>query len=92
MVCENMELKTIRKTKTELELEITGEDETILHPITHILLQNDAVEYAACMSDNPLATKKRLFIRVKKGSPADALKKAVKYLEDEMKDFGKNFD
>jgi DNA-directed RNA polymerase subunit L len=87
-----MELKTIRKTKTELELEITGEDETILHPITHILLQNADVEYAACMADSPLATKKRLFLRVKKGSPEDILKKAVKYLEDEIKLFGKNFD
>jgi len=86
-----MELKTLRKTKTELELEITGEDETILHPITHILLQNDDVEYAACMADNPLAPKKHLFIRVKKGTPEAALKKAVKYLHDEIKDFGKNF-
>jgi DNA-directed RNA polymerase subunit L len=87
-----MELKTIKKTKTELELEITGEDETILHPITHILLQNDDVEYAVCMADSPLAPKKRLFIRVKKGSPEDVLKKAVKYLEDEIKQFGKNFE
>jgi DNA-directed RNA polymerase subunit L len=87
-----MELKTIRKTKTELELEITGEDETILHPITHILMQNDDVEYAAYMADNPLAPKKQLFIRVKKGSPEDVLKKAIKYLEDEIKQFGKNFE
>jgi DNA-directed RNA polymerase subunit L len=86
-----MELKTIRKTKTELELEITGEDDTILHPITHILMQNDDVEYAACMADNPLASKKQLFLRVKKGSPEEILKKAVKYLEDEIKQFGKNF-
>jgi DNA-directed RNA polymerase subunit L len=87
-----MELKTIRKTKTELELEITGEDETILHPITHILLQNEDVDYAACMAESPLAVKKHLFIRVKKGSPEDVLKKAVKYLEDEIKLFGKNFE
>ncbi len=87
-----MNMKIIRKTKTELELEITGEDETILHPIAHILLQNDEVEYAACMADSPLETKKRLFIRVKKGSPKDALKKAVKYLENEVKQFGKNFE
>lgn len=87
-----MELKTIRKTKTELEIEILGEDETILHPLTHILLQNQDVEYAACMADNPLAPKKRLFIRVKKGAPEDVLKKAVKFLEDECKQFGKNFE
>lgn len=87
-----MDLKTIKKTKTELELEIIGEDETILHPITHILLQNPDVEYAACMSDSPTAKKKRLFVRVKKGTPEDILKKAVKFLEDEIKQFGKNFE
>jgi DNA-directed RNA polymerase subunit L len=44
------------------------------------------------MADNPLAPKKQLFIRVKKGSPEEVLKKAVKYLEDEIKQFGKNFE
>ncbi len=87
-----MDLKTVRKTKTELEIEINGEDETILHPITHILLQNNDVEYAACMANSPLDPKRRLFIRVKKGSPEEILKKAVKYLEDEIKQFGKNFE
>jgi DNA-directed RNA polymerase subunit L len=84
-----MELKALRKTKTELELQIIGEDETILHPITHILLQNDDVEYAAITAENPLAPVKTLFIRVKKGSPEEYLKKAVKHLQDEIKTFGK---
>lgn len=87
-----MELKTIKKTKTELEIEIIDENETILNPITHILSENEDVEYATCMTDNPLASKRRLFIRMKKGSPVDALKKAVKYLDDEIKKFGKNFE
>lgn len=84
-----MELKPLRKTKTELELQISGEDETILHPITHVLLQNSDVEYAAITAENPLAPIKTLIIRVKKGSPEDHLKKAVKQLEDEIKTFGK---
>lgn len=84
-----MELTILRKTKTELELQVTGEDETILHPITHTLLQNDDVEYAAITADNPLAPTKTLIIRVKKGSPEEFLKKAVKQLEDEIKAFGK---
>jgi DNA-directed RNA polymerase subunit L len=86
-----MELKTVKKTKKELEIEVVDEDETILNPITHILLENEDVEYATCMMDHPLSNKRRLFIRVKKGSPDEALMKAVKYLEKEMKDFGKNF-
>lgn len=87
-----MELQIVKKTKTELEIEITDENETILHPITHILSHNDDVEYATCMTDHPLANKRRLFIRVKKGDPVDVVKKTVKYLEDEIKNFGKNFE
>ena len=86
-----MELKTIKKSKTELEIEVTDEDETILNPIAHILSKNDDVEYASCIAEHPLSNKRRLFIRVKKGSPNDALKKAVKQLGDEIKNFGKNF-
>ena len=86
-----MELKTIKKTKTELELEVIDEDETILHPITHILSQNNDVEYATCMTEHPLSNKRQLLIRTKKGSPEEALKKAVKYLEDEVKKFAKHF-
>lgn len=87
-----MELKIIDKTKTEFEIEITGENETILNPIIHLLSKNEDVEYAACMTDHPLADKRRLFIRMKKGSPTDILKKTVKQLNDEIKKFGKNFE
>ena len=87
-----MDLKIINKTKKEFEIEITGENETILNPIVHLLSQNEDVEYAATMTDHPLADKRRLFIRMKKGSPDDVLKKTVKQLNDEIKKFGKNFE
>ena len=87
-----MDLKTIKKTKTELEIEVIDENETILNPITHILSENEDVEYATCMTDHPLDNKRRLFIRVKKGTPKEVLKKAVKQLGDEIKKFGKNFE
>ena len=87
-----MDLKKIKKTSKELELEIIGENETILNPITHILLKNEDVEYAAYMSENPMSKKRRLYIRVKKGKPEEILRKAVKQLEDEVKSFGKNFE
>ena len=87
-----MELKTIKKTSKELEIEITGETETILNPITEVLLQFDDVDYAFYMSDHPESKKRRLFVRVKKGKPEDILKRAVKQLEDEVKKFSKNFE
>jgi DNA-directed RNA polymerase subunit L len=75
-----MELKTIKKTTKELEVEITGETETLLNPITEVF-----------MSNHPESNKRRLYIRVKKGKPEDALKKAVKQLEAEIKSFSKIF-
>ena len=87
-----MELKTIKKTTKEIELEITGETETLLNPITEVLLQYEDVDYASYLSDHPESNKRRLYLRVKKGKPEDLLKKAVKQLEDEIKTFSKNIE
>jgi len=86
-----MELKKIRKTSKELELEVTGENETMLNPITEILLRDKDVDYASYLTDHPESNKRRLYLRVKKGEPIDILKKAVKQVESELKDFEKNF-
>jgi len=88
----NMELKKIKKTAKEFEIEITDENETILNPISEVLLKNDDVEYASCLSDHPNSRKRRLYIKVKKGDPVDHLKKAVKQLEDEITEFNKQFE
>ena len=87
-----MELKTIKETTKELELEITGENETILNPITEVLLQDKNVDYASYMADHPESNKRRLYIRVKQAKPKEVLLKAVKQLENEVKTFSKNFE
>ena len=87
-----MELKKIKKTAKELELEITEENETMLNPITEVLMQYGDVDYAAYMADHPESNKRRLYVRVKKGKPEEILKKAVKQLENEVKNFAKNFE
>jgi len=86
-----MELKPIKKTTKELELEITDENETILNPIIEVLLQDKDIEYASYITDHPESKTRRLYIRVKKGKPGDILLKAVEQLEDEVKTFNKNF-
>jgi DNA-directed RNA polymerase subunit L len=86
-----MELSKIKKTSKELELEIRGENETMLNPITEKLLENEDVDYASYIADHPESNKRRLYIRVKKGEPIDLLKKAIKQVESELKDFEKKF-
>jgi DNA-directed RNA polymerase subunit L len=44
------------------------------------------------MADHPESNKRRLYIRVTNGKPVDILKKAVKYLQDEIKTFSKDFE
>jgi DNA-directed RNA polymerase subunit L len=86
-----MELKMIKKTSKELEIEITGENETLLNPITEVLLEFKDVDYASYLTDHPESNKRRLFLRVNTGKPEDILKKAVQQLEDEIKTFSKSF-
>jgi len=86
-----MEMKTIKKTTKELELEITDENETILNPIIEVLLKDKDIEYASYITEHPESKTRRLYIRVKKGKPGDILLKAVEQLEDEVKTFNKNF-
>ncbi len=86
-----MEMKTIKKTTKELELEITDENETILNPITEVLLQDKDVEYASYLTDHPESKTRRLYIRVKNGKPEEILLQAVKQLADEVKTFSKIF-
>lgn len=88
----SVELKKVKKTKNELEIEVLDENETLLNPIVHILSNNDDVEYATCIADHPLINKRRLFIRVKKGNPNDILKEAIKQLGNEAKKFGKSLE
>lgn len=85
-----MEIKVIHNTKTELEVEIFDENETILNPITHKLSAIDDVDYAAYLSDHPHATSRRLFIRVKKGDPKKTLQKVIKELQTELSKFDKD--
>ena len=89
-----MEIRKIKSTSSQLELEITGENETMLNPITQVLMRYDDVEYASILVDHPTSDKRRLYIRMKKGSsrePIAVLKEAIKEVRDELKDFREQF-
>lgn len=85
-----MELKTIKKTSKELEVEVTGENETLLNPIAELLLKDKDVDYASYFSDHPESKKRRLYVKVKKGKPQEILLKTIKKLETEFKNFQKD--
>ena len=86
-----MEVKTLKNTKTEIDLEITGENETIFTPLTSVLMDDANVEYATCATDHPLSPTRRIYVRTTKGTPKSALTKAIKKLQKEMDDFQTSF-
>lgn len=90
-----MEIKTLVKTSKQLEIEIIGENETLLNPLVQVLLKNDEVDFASIIAEHPLAPSRKLYIRLKTGAkkePLDLLKKAVTQVSGEVADFRKEFE
>ena len=83
-----MEIKVLNKTDTEIEVEIKGEDHTLMNALKAALLKDKAVLVATydivySGMSNPI-----LYIRTNKSEdPIDALKKASKDLADECGTF-----
>ena len=81
-----MELKLLNKTKDMIEIEIEGEDETLLYPLQQKLIQDESVEYATYIMGHPLLEQPKLVVKVKEGKPQAALKRASKALANQYKD------
>lgn len=82
-----MELKLLNKTKDTIEIEIAGEDETLLYPLQQRLVQDESVEYATYIMGHPLLDQPKLVVKVQEGKPQNALKRAAKALANENKEF-----
>jgi DNA-directed RNA polymerase subunit L len=90
-----MELKTITKTTKQLEIEVIGENETLLNPITQVLLQHKDVEYASTITKHPASSTRHLYIRLKAGTsskPETVLKEAVREVKKQVASFKKEFE
>ncbi len=83
-----MDIKFISKTKDVLEVEV-DEDEGFVDTLKEKLLQDRNVEMAYYTIRHPLTDKPKLFIKMKKGSSEEALKKAVRAYTKEIADFEK---
>lgn len=90
-----MEIKTLVKTSKQLELEIFGENETLLNPIVQVLLTYDDIDFASIITEHPLAPSRKLYVRLKTGAkkePIELLRKAVTKVTSEVVDFRKEFE
>ncbi len=83
-----MKLTVIRSTDNELEIEIVGENETLLNPIKQALLADKDVEFAEYIIEHPLLATPKIFLRTKgKVKPPVVLKRTIKSLVGEFDAF-----
>jgi DNA-directed RNA polymerase subunit L len=81
-----MELNLIEKDKKMMEIEVIGEDATLLNPLLEALLADPKVEMATYRKEHPIMGNHRLKVQVKDGKPQTALKRAAKAVEKEFQE------
>ncbi len=87
-----MEVKVVSKTKTELKIEIIGEDHTFCNLLQNVLLNDKNVEIAGYDQPHPLIRSSIIYLRTKREvSPEKVLLNALENLKDINKDFDEKF-
>jgi DNA-directed RNA polymerase subunit L len=83
-----MEIKVLKKTDTEIEVEIKGEDHTLMNALKSSLLKNKAVQVATYDIEYPGISNPVLYVRTGSSEdPIDAIKKAAADLAGDCETF-----
>lgn len=86
-----MELRTLTQDDTTVEIEVDGEDDTILNLVKQQLLQDDDVEVATYLRGHPRLDKPTLKVEVTSGDPVAKIEDAVSELRQEFDDLESAF-
>ena len=87
-----MKLNLVSKTDNEMEVEVHGENETLLNPIKQALLNDKDVDFAEYIIEHPTLAIPKIFIRTKgKAKPDVVLKRTIKQLIAEFDEFETGF-
>ena len=80
-----MEVSVVNQSKNELEIEIRGANETLLGPLMNHTLAASNVDYASYYMGHIVLDHPRFYVRTKKGTPKNAIKKAVEKIIADIK-------
>lgn len=87
-----VEVKVVSKTKTELKIEIIGEDHTFCNLLQNVLLNDKNVEIAGYDQPHPLIRSSIIYLRTKREvSPEKVLLNALENLKNINKEFDEKF-
>lgn len=84
-------MKILKFEEKEIELEIEGEDYTLLGALRDALYEDEDVEVASYAKDHPYLGNMKLLVRTKNGRVIEALERAVKRVVDVSREFREKF-
>ena len=87
-----MELKQTSKDKETMEVEVKGENETLLNLLEERLLQDDKVEVAIYSLGHPYLDSPKVYVKVNSGKPQTALKRVAKNIAGEYNELYNLFE
>ncbi len=79
-----MEVKLLDLKKTQMRIEISDSDETIVFPLLNQLLKDKDVSDARYVPGHPQLDNPQIFLRVKKGRPQTVFRRAARELSKEF--------
>ena len=82
-----MELRLVNKTGNRLEIEVIGENDTLLNLLKQKLLTDPAVETATYVMGHPYLDNPTFVVETKSGKPDAAVKNAAKDLRAQFDEF-----
>ncbi len=88
----SLRIKTIKKSKNELKLEIEGEGHTFCNLLQNTLVEDRSVTNTGYDTPHPLTEKSIIYIKVKKdGNPRKVLERALKKINQRTDEFLSEF-
>jgi len=87
-----MELRLIESKKTYARIEVSEMDETFLYPLVDELMNDKDVAEARYISGHPQLDKPVIYVKVKKGKPQTAVKRAAAKISKEFKEARENLE
>lgn len=87
-----MNITLISKDKKSMEIEIIGENETLLTPLKQKLLEDEKVDFATFIIGHRELDNPKLYVKVKEGKPQTALKRAARAIIKDNEKLKKKFE
>lgn len=75
-----MEVTLLDITKTQMRIEVSDLDETVIYPLLNQLLEDKDVSDARYVPGHPQLDKPQIFLKVKKGRPQTVFRRATREL------------